>query len=130
MIARHVVTAKDFEVLQSFWLAKGLPEVPLAHVPEFGVVIEEHDNIICGAYLVKSDAGIASIAYLAANPSVSKDLRHHALSKLLFELTVLARELGFSIICAATNVPALQKRYEEFGLTKTDENVTHYVGRV
>lgn len=134
MRVRRLNTRTDFPILQKFWVAKGLPEVPEEFLPPTGLVVVDDDlfgeTLFCGAYLVKSDAGLASIGYVAANPEIPKHLRSDALDLLILELAKLAKEAGFPMVSVSTNVKALQARYERLGFVKTDENVTHYAGRV
>ncbi len=134
MRVRRLNTRTDFPILQKFWTAKGLPAVPEEYLPPTGLVVVGdygfQETLFCGAYLVKSDAGMASIGYVAANPELPKHIRSKALDVLILELAGLAKEAGLPMVSVSTNVKALQARYERLGFVKTDENVTHYAGRV
>lgn len=126
---RFLDVQRDFPRLTEFWTQYGLPAVPLACLPPTGLVVEQDDVLLCGAFLVKSDTNLASIAFVSANPKADKKVRSEALDTLLLNLASLAKTSGFPLLAAATNVPALQARYERLGFLKTDENVVCYAGR-
>lgn len=131
MNARHFSREFDWPALHCFWIAKGLPPVPDDFLPPTGLVVDREDGtLLCGGFLVKSDTKAASLAFLSANPDVSKEERSEALDLLVGSLVWLAQEAGFTHVCVSTNVPALQKRYEGLGFERTDENVVCYGGRV
>lgn len=119
----------DWPVLTKFWTHRGLPAVPVEFLPPTGLVVRaEGGTLLCGGFLVKSDTKAASLAFICGNPKVECDLRSEALDLLIYSLVEIAKQSGFTSICAATNVPPLQKRYERLKFKKTDENVICYGG--
>lgn len=129
MIIRKLRLNTDWPTLHSFWQQKGLPPVPLELLPPTGVVAERVDGVLlCGGFLVKSDTAMASLAFICGNPHVEKAERGEALDAMILELVRLGMRSGFKAFGAATNIRALQERYERLEFIKTDENVTCFGG--
>ncbi len=130
MILRDIDLGKDYPSLLSFWTAKGQPTVPESLMPPIGLCAEEEGTLICGAFLALSDAGVGSVGFIAANPKADASERDQGLDMVLLALLDRAKKMGIKWVSAATNVTALQNRYEKLGFFKTDENVVHYARRV
>ena len=129
----HVRKAEksDIDALQGFWKAKGMPEVPLECFPPFGLVaVDDAGVLIGGAFLAFGDASVASVGFISANPTLTRDSRCEGLDACIEGLIGYAREMGVSVVSAATNVRSLQERYLKLGFFKTDENVVHFARRV
>ena len=120
----------DYQILTDFWTQKGLPPVPPSFLPPTGLVVHQGRNLLCIGFLVKSDTAVACIGSVAANPKIPARLRSEALDFLLFSLSELAQKSGFKMVSVATNVPALQRRYERLGFKPTDTNVICYAAEV
>ena len=121
----------DFGVLMKFWTHKGhLPEIPEGFLPPIGRVIEESGVLLAAAFLIQSDTEMASIAFVCGNPSADSLTRSKALDSVLQELKLIAKQIGYRMLGAASNVPALQARFERLGLTQTDRDVICYGGLI
>lgn len=119
----------DFGVIQRFWTHKGLPPIVEDHLPAVGRVVEtESGALLSAAFLVQSDTSLASFAFVCGNPEILSDARSEALDMVLKNLATVAKQIGYTQIGAATNVPALQRRYLKLGLEPTDMGVVCYGG--
>lgn len=131
MTVRPVNLSKDWPVLEAFWRQKGYPQVDRSYLPPTGrVVVDSVGTLLCGGFLVKSDTSVATLAFVCGNPNISPDQRSEALDTLILELVELGIFLGFKVVGSATNIPALQARYERLGFAITDKNVKCYGGYV
>ena len=132
MILRALSKETDWPVLHGFWRSKGFPEVDPGFLPPTGVVAvrEQDGTLLCGAFLVKSDTNTASLAFVTGNPSVPSEERSEGLDSVILALVEIAMKAGFALVGVATNVPALQARYERLGFGLTDENVKCYGGHL
>lgn len=119
---------EHYAELTFFWTRHGLPSVPKEFLPPTGLVVYEGETLLCGGFLVKSDTAVACIGSVCANPGVSKAIRSEALDLLIVTLSELALSGGFTTVSVATNVPALQARYERLGFQVSDRNVVCYAG--
>lgn len=129
-VVKPVNLDNDYQHLMKFWCQKGLPEVPRHFLPNTGYVVWFNLTIVCGGFLTHTDTNQASIAFISANPEMDKKRRGECLDILIEKLGEEAKMWGFEILCAATNVPALQDRYKRLGMMPTDENVTCFAGRL
>lgn len=129
MIMRAVNRQNDWPTLEKFWSQRGLPPVPMDFLPPTGLVVCRDDGtLLCGAFLVKSDTAVASLAFVSGNPEVPKDERSEALDRVILALVEIAMKSDYRLVGVATNVPALQARYERLGFDLSDENVKCYGG--
>ena len=129
MLLREINRALDWPRLEAFWRQKGLPRVDLRALPPTGLVACREDGaLLAAAFLVKSDTNMASLAFVCGNPATPREERSEALDAVILSLAEIALRAGFSCIGAASNVLALQARYERLGFKLTDENVRCYGG--
>lgn len=124
--------ASDYAEFMKAWCHRQtLGPIPEQFLPPTGLVARADDGaFICCAFLVKSDARVASVSFVCGNPEVSKEARGQALDEMILELASLAKDGGFPMVAVATNVPALQARFARLGFTMTDENVKCYGGLI
>lgn len=120
--------SSDFGILMGFWTHKGLPEVPEGFLPPIGRVVESDGTLLAAAFLIQSDTELASIAFVCGNPRINRVARSAALDLVLQELRVIAKQIGYRMLGAASNVPALQARFERLGLKQTDADVVCFGG--
>lgn len=116
--------------LKHWWNELETPGHDPWFLPPTGVVVEHEEELICAGFLLKTDAKVATICALVANPKVDKLVRSSAIDLMIESLLKKAVECGFGMVSAATNLKRLQQRFEDFGFIKGDENVTHYGGLI
>lgn len=118
----------DWQALLRFWCVH-LPAITPDFLPPTGLVAVRDDGVLlCGAFLVKSDTNTASLAFVCGNPDVDQGERSEGLDAVILSLVEIAMKNGFKLVGVATNVPALQARYERLGFALTDKNVKCYGG--
>lgn len=128
MLIRELGLNTDWPILAGFW-ARKLPIPEIEALPPTGLVAVREDGVLlCGGFLVKSDTNTASLAFVCGNPDVLKDERSEALDLVILTLVEIAMKSGFTRVGVATNVPALQARYERLGFALSDANVKCYGG--
>lgn len=121
-----------FDVIKQWWLLRDMPYPDINFLPPTSVLIWYGDLPLCAGFLFKTDANIAIINHVVSNPSIpgiKKWVRSEAINFLLEELIERAKVDGFQLLTASSNVHRLNKRYEDLGFEKSDENETHY-GRI
>lgn len=121
-----------FDVMKSWWHLRDKPSPDIHFLPPTGVMVWFGDLPLCAGFLFKTDANIAIINHLVSNPAipgVKKWVRSEAIDFLIETLIEKAKEDGYNLITASSNVRRLNERYEKFEFEKSDENETHY-GRV
>lgn len=130
MVLRELSQEHDWPILHAFWRARGMQALNPRSLPPTGLVAvrEEDETLLCGAFLVKSDTNTASLAFVCGNPLVPREERSEGLDSVILALAGVAREAGYEVLGIATNVPALQARYERLGFRLVDENVKVYGG--
>ena len=120
-------TVRDYPLWADWWEAKKLRPVPRDLLPSVGLTVSQPNGVpICMGFLGTDHGPAAALVNVAGNPTLPPKVRGAGLDRLMQALVDLARQSGYTVICAATNVPALQARYEKLGFFVTDRNVTHY----
>lgn len=98
---------------------------PVELSPVHGVtVLADKVPILC-AFLFETNAKVAIINCIVADPSVEKEVRSDALDLLIETSSDLAKHLGYEQISASTNLEGLIERYKKHGFEAADTGVTH-----
>lgn len=128
---RKIIRAMDYPTLEMWWKERGAGCPEEKNLPPTGFIVDSpHGGSVCAGFLFKTDANIAVIGHVVSSPGYhEKSLRSKAIDLLISKLISEAALSGFEIVTASSNVERLNKRYENLGFIKTDENETHY-GRI
>ena len=116
-----------YPVIQSWWKAKERPPTEPWFLPPLGKIVSFDQSFLVAGFLYRTDGNIASIGALVATP-VENPHHGEALEFLLQTLYTEAKNMGFGMVTAATNLPRLKERFVKLGLHVADENVSHFGG--
>lgn len=83
----------------------------------------EDGSPVCAGFLYKTDGGVALVDHLVADPTAQD--RSQALDILILNLDSIAREMGYTVVSGASNLPQLIKRYQRLGFRLFDTGVSH-----
>jgi hypothetical protein len=119
-------TQEHYSTYTAWASERGFPFHAFDNLPRIGFIIEHHDKPICMAFLTESQGVLASVGTFMSNPESTSEEREVSIYMLLDKCEEKAKELGFTVLTCATNIPTLKSKFESFGFSKTDENVTHY----
>lgn len=125
----HDFREENYEMIKSWWIARGAPPALYEHLPPTGIVIALDGRAICAGFLFLTDANIGCIGNLVSDPKVQKDLRQPSIDFLVKFLTGRAKDRGYSMVVCSTNIPKLQDRFKALGFIETDKNVSQF-GRI
>ena len=122
---------KDYPRLAAWWTAQNCLIPDEEFLPPTGLIIERDDIPMCAGFLFKTDAKIAIMNHIVANPErVSSSVdRGLALRMLIAALMDEARECKMKMVTAASNIEKLNQRYLSMGFFKSDSNESHF-GRI
>lgn len=132
LVFEETDAAEYYDIMKSWWHLRDKPAPDIHFLPPTSVMLWFGDLPLCAAFLFKTDANIAIINHVVSNPSIpgiKKWVRSAAIDAMLKLLMERAKEDGFELLTASSNVHRLNVRYENLGFEKSDENETHY-GRV
>lgn len=116
-----------YDLLSSWWLARKCPVPDQALMPPTGFVIFVKSSPVCAGFLFKTDANIAIISHVVSSTfEFDRDQRGDCLNLLISKLILEARDGGFKIVSASSNLKKLNARYEALGFVKTDVDEVHY----
>lgn len=116
---------KHYPLMLLWWDERKFPATPIPLLPRTGVVIEKKGTPICAGFVYYTDSGFAMVDHLVADKRAFKADRDEAVDLVIDTLVKLAKENGFLVVSAATNLPHLKERYEEHGFKGADMNMTH-----
>lgn len=126
MKARLFDFDKDYQRMAMWSEERSFPMIPKELLPPVGVMIEKDDNPVCAGFLYYTNGGVAILDHLISDRKVDRPIRDQCIDYMITYLTQIARENGFKMLSAATNLGGLSKRYEEHGFRSYDKNVTHF----
>lgn len=126
----HDFRQENYGMIKNWWTSRKFPPALYEHLPPNGIIICLEGKAICAGFLFLTDANIAVVGNLVSDPTVPKDIRQPSIDFLVKFLTMRAKDRGYTLVCCSTNIPKLQKRFEELGFQKTDENVSMFARRV
>lgn len=118
---------KHYEAVCSWWKAESWPQVPLNHLPKYGVVISVDDIPACAAWLYQTDSQISWLEWVVANPEVRREKRAAALDELVLTLKNMANRMGFETIFMTARSAPLISRMEKHGFISTDKSMTNLI---
>lgn len=115
---------KDHKTLCSWWRKRGWPELPLAMLPNVGVIVEEK----AAAFLIQTDTAVAWLEWIVSDPEAENT--GEAVSEAIHILTKVAKELGFAVVMTSINNKRLEQRFENEGYVAQDVDMTNMVRRL
>lgn len=121
---RPVEVKKDYDLLLSWWKKRNFTAPPKEWLSPLGLMVFVGNKPVCAGFLFKTDSNVCSIGNLVSDPSVPGIFRDKALDYLLVRLQTIAKDSGFTVVCAATNLERLVQRYKRLGFMVTDEGIT------
>lgn len=122
---------KHYDIITKWCDDRKIPILEKDFLSEFGIVVKDKDKYIAAAWLFPiMGAKISEIRFPITNPNTDKKERKNALKLLFYNLHTLANKMNYKYMFISTNHLHLQKHLIEFGYNKTDENCSHYWGRL
>ena len=112
----------DLETLQDWYRQHKLPNLTEAMLSSNGLIVEDEQGPLCAGFVYSTDSATAMIEGVSKNPEAPRELTDEALEVLIGELTILARELGFSYLFAYSNKRSAINRFEKTGFSRVYEN--------
>lgn len=126
----HDFRQENYELIKGWWTSRNYPAAMYEHLPPNGIIICLQGKAVCAGFLFLTDANLAVIGNLVSDPNVPKEVRQPSIDFLIKFLSSRAKDKGYTLVCCSTNIPKLQKRFEDLGFIKTDENVSQFARRV
>jgi hypothetical protein len=118
---------EDFQMVEDWRKKRHLPVVPMSFLPPCGAVVSIDGKDVAAGFVVKTDAGYAVLNGLVSDPDAPREHRESAVTRLLDDLMLVAKQEGFSVVSASTNLERLSQRYDKLGFTRTDKGITAFV---
>lgn len=116
-----------YDLLAHWWTCRKCPVPEKDLMPPTGFVVWIDQFPVCAAFLFKTDAKIAIISHVVStHVKIDPEQRGLCLNLLISKLISQAREDGFKVVSASSNLKKLNARYEALGFLKTDSDEVHY----
>jgi hypothetical protein len=122
----QIYNSSHYHLLVKWFSARRFPRPDSRYLPPNGLVISCNGVPLVAGFLFCSDAKIAAIAHLVADPDSAQEPRRKALEILIGLLTNRAQDLGMGQVGCSTNLKSLGCRFENMGFQKLDENISTY----
>lgn len=118
-----------YNIACKWWGFWKFPAPPIEFLPDNMLCAYNKETPICIAFLYRTDSQISWLEFVVANNEASKADRANGIELVLSSAKILASALGFGSIFTTSKNQSLNKKLEN-KYTKTDEGVTHFVGRI
>lgn len=99
------------------------------YLPQNMLCAYNEDGPACIGFMYMTDSKLCWLEWIVADPKRSKADRNDAIQMILSSVKILSSALGFSAIFTSSKNQSLNNKLEK-KYQKTDEGVTHFVGRV
>lgn len=110
MIGTKIYTPEDYEVLKTWWEARGMDYIPERFLSGFGVMVE---NVASG-FIYKTDSCMAIIENFISNPNTPKEIRDQAIDQIIQLLLDYAATQGIESLVAFSDLPVIIERAKKF----------------
>ncbi len=111
-------TPHDYCLISSWYLERGLVAPPPQSLPPTGLLVFKGEIPVGAAFLYRTDSSIAWIDCLITSPSTVKVSRVEAMTRLLEELSLIAKQMGYSLLIAAPTHPNVAPFLKEHGFNE------------
>lgn len=132
-VKRVTKGSKEYEdalrLALSWWEFWKFTPPPLEYLPQNMLCAYNGEGPACIAFLYQTDSSLCWLEWIVADHKRSKEDRALAVEMVISSMKILASALGFSAIFTSSKNQSLNKKLEK-KYQKSDEGVTHFVGRI
>lgn len=121
---------RDYPMVRAWWEGHGFPPVPLAFLPQLGVIAHTGTDLAAAWLYMDNSCGVSMLEWLVTNPASSGRDSLRAIQAITQHLQTMATEFGYTVMLTAAKQPSLCRVHEKNGFLKTDEGMTHFVKRL
>jgi len=117
---------EHYAMLASWWESwSGWVAIPPIMLPENGLITYSDCGVpLCAGFVYKTDSCIAWIEHIISSKNAKKELRAGSVGFLISQLSLLAKNLGFTACLTSSNQNGLIAKFENAKYQKTDTNTT------
>jgi hypothetical protein len=118
-------TPEDYPVLKSWWEAHGWNAVPLAALPQCGIIVED-DGVPKAAIFAYMDHStpFAMIEWLITDPQSKSPM---AIKHAIKGIMQIVKSFGRTHMMTSSSNALLIRMFERYGFQQTDSNMTHLI---
>ena len=136
MDIKRVIKSKDtevylqtYEIIKEWWAFWKFPAPPIEFLPENMICAHNGEELVAVGFLFATDSKISWLEFIVSNNKSSKENRAAGLEYLISAAKVLASALGFGAVFTTSKNQSLNNKLIKKYI-KTDEGVTHFIGRI
>jgi hypothetical protein len=118
-----------YNLAKEWWGFWKFPVPPIEFLPFNMICAYDGERPVCIGFLYKSDSQMAWLEWIVADNKASKSDRALAIDLVLIGSKLVASTLGFGAVFTSSKNQSLNFKLEK-KFKKTDENVTHFLGRI
>lgn len=121
-----IYSKEKHQVIVEAWLNDWKEAVnTINFLPPTGIIVY-HDKLpVCVGFLTKTDSGIAIITNILSDKNADREIKNKCVDSLLFTLDGLAEVEKFKMICVATIIPSVIKRFQKMDYFIAKEQFTN-----
>ena len=123
-LATRLYTAKDYDILTTWWNAHGSYPPKPQHLSATGLIVEAGGNPVCAGFLYKTDSKICVFEFVVSDPNAEKEIRDACLILLIEEIKTLASQ-EYELIYSSVRGSKYIQRLLEGNFIIADREQTH-----
>lgn len=121
----HKEDAELMPVFESWWLGHGVKTVPVAILPQCGVLVEgDEGSLAVGWLYMDNSVGVAWEAWVTTSPALRGLEVLAVLGYLNESLEEVADELGYGLLFTMSDRPSLVRYFERHGWERNHSGMT------
>jgi hypothetical protein len=128
-IAKHI----DYETLKVWWSFWRFPAPPIQFLPRYeedkfnGLIVSINGKDLAAGFLYETNSNMCWIEYIVTNPKTTAEERDEAIVKLLEELSISAKNLGYQIIFSSIKSESLISKYIKSGFIEGSKGTSELI---
>ena len=116
---------QDYDMLYKWWRLHNSFPPKRDQLSDCGLIVERENNPICAGFLYSTDSSICVFEFVVCDPTIDKEIRDKALTKLIEEAQKWAAESLYSLIYTSVRGLKYINRLKNAGFIEVDKEMTH-----
>ena len=125
MKSEIIPKGKYYDEISNWWTSWNFPIIPLASLPDFGIMISDEEKNICNAWLYETHSNILLLEWFVVNKKANKQERKECFNHLVDFASKYAKLKGFNVLFSSVKNESLIKKLVDSGYNNTEKGMVN-----
>ena len=125
MKSEIIPKGKYYEEISNWWKSLNFPIIPLASLPDSGIMISDKEKNICNAWLYETNSNILLLEWFVVNKQASKKERKECFTHLVDFASKYAKLKGFNVLFSSVKNESLIRKLIDSGYGNTEKGMVN-----